>query len=294
MEENLKENNTINWFPGHMSKTRRLIAENLKLCDMVCEIIDARIPQASRNPLFEELLGSKPRIVVLNKSDLSDEVKNKEWADYFKSKGAFCMLCDSKNKNSGAAFEKLCKTAGADILEKRAAKGITTKKLRVMVAGIPNVGKSTFINMLAGRKVAAAQDKPGVTKGKQWITVGGASDLELLDMPGMLWPKIETHRQALLLCYTGAIKDTITDTEHIAGTLAVILNNKYRDRLKERYKIETTDETEPHELLEKIGKARGFVKKGSVVDTERTSEILIDEYRAGKLGRITLEDARDD
>ena len=286
MEEN---RNTINWFPGHMAKTRRLISENLKLCDIACEVVDARIPEASRNPVLDELLGGKPRITVLNKADLADADITAQWLTALRGKGNYAVAIDCKNKKGVPDFIRMVKKAGADILAARAEKGIAKKSLRIMITGIPNVGKSSFINMLAGRKAAAAQDRPGVTRGKQWVSVSGVSELDLLDTPGILWPKIDTEGQALLLCYTGAIKDEVLDTEYIAQNLAAAIAKTAPKALVERYKINGFEELEGHEILEKIGRARGFVRKGAEVDTERAGHILLDEYRAGKLGRISFE-----
>ena len=283
--------NVINWFPGHMQKTRRLMAENMKLCDILCELRDARIPKMSANPDIEGLAPDKPRIIILNKCDLADEDETKKWQAYFKAQGAYCMLCDSKNKNTAAAFEKVCRLAAADMLKRRAEKGIVNKNIRVMVVGIPNVGKSTFINMVAGRRAADAQDKPGVTKGKQWVRVNGSSNLELLDMPGVLWPKIETQGQGLMLCYTGAIKDRIHDMEFVAMKLLRLLHDNHKDMLLARYKMKNTDDMDDYELLEELARARGFVMRGGDKDTERASEILLDEFRSCKIGRITLEEA---
>ncbi len=285
----MEGNNIINWFPGHMQKTRRLMAENLKLCDIVCELRDARIPLMSANPDIEKLAPNKPRIVILNKSDLADEGQNQLWLEYFKKNGCFSMLCDSKNKNTAARFARLCALAAKDILEKRQAKGIVNKKVRVMVVGIPNVGKSTFINMVAGRKAAEAQDKPGVTKGKQWVNVTGENNLELLDMPGVLWPKIESQGQGLLLCYTGAIRDGIHDIEFIAMNLLKHLVDSHRELVLARYKMKLSEEMEPYDLLEELARARGFVRRGNEKDTERAAQILLDEFRCAKIGRITLE-----
>jgi len=291
MEENeiLQDNNVINWFPGHMQKTRRLMADNLKLCDILCELRDARIPIMSANPDIEGLAPEKPRIVILNKSDLADDKINKQWQEYFRSKGYFCMLSDSKNKNIAADFERVCRNAAAEMLKRREEKGIINKNIRVMVVGIPNVGKSTFINMVAKRRAADAQDRPGVTKGKQWVRVNGSSNLELLDMPGVLWPKIKSQGQGLMLCYTGAIKDRIHDMELVAMNLLELLNNEHRDLLLARYKMKDTEGMTQYELLEELARARGFVIRGGEKDTERAAEILLDEFRSCKIGRISLE-----
>jgi ribosome biogenesis GTPase A len=286
MEEN---RNTINWFPGHMAKTRRLISENLKMCDVACEVVDARIPNASRNPVLDELLGDKPRITVLNKSDLADPNLTAAWLSALKKEGKYAVAVDCRGKKGVQDFVRTAHAAGAEILARRAEKGIASKRLRIMITGIPNVGKSSFINMLAGRKAAAAQDRPGVTRGKQWVSVSGAQELDLLDTPGILWPKIDTEEQALLLCYTGAIKDEVLDTEYIAQNLSAAIAKTAPQALIDRYKISEFEGLEGHEILEKIGRARGFVRKGAVVDTERAGHILLDEYRAGKLGRISFE-----
>lgn len=286
MEEN---RNTINWFPGHMAKTRRLITENLKMCDIACEVVDARIPNASRNPVLDELLGDKPRITVLNKSDLADPNMTAAWLSALKKQGQFAVAVDCRGKKGVADFVRAAQSAGADILARRAEKGIASKRLRIMITGIPNVGKSSFINMLAGRKAAAAQDRPGVTRGKQWVSVSGAQGLDLLDTPGILWPKIDTEDQALLLCYTGAIKDEVLDTEYIAQNLSAAIAKTAPQALVDRYKIKDFEDLQGYEILEKIGRARGFIGRGAVVDTERAGHILLDEYRAGKLGRISFE-----
>ena len=286
MEEN---RNTINWFPGHMAKTRRLISENLKMCDVACEVVDARIPNASRNPVLDELLGDKPRITVLNKSDLADPNLTAAWLSALKKEGRFAVAVDCRGKKGVQDFVRTAHAAGAEILARRAEKGIASKRLRIMITGIPNVGKSSFINMLAGRKAAAAQDRPGVTRGKQWVSVSGAQELDLLDTPGILWPKIDTEDQALLLCYTGAIKDEVLDTEYIAQNLSAAIAKTAPQALVDRYKIKDFEGLQGYEILEKIGRARGFIGRGAVVDTERAGHILLDEYRAGKLGRISFE-----
>ena len=286
MEEN---RNTINWFPGHMAKTRRLITENLKMCDIACEVVDARIPNASRNPVLDELLGGKPRITVFNKSDLADPDITASWISSLKKQGQFAVAVDCRGKKGVADFVRAAQAAGAEILSRRAEKGIASKRLRIMITGIPNVGKSSFINMLAGRKAAVAQDRPGVTRGKQWVSVSGAQGLDLLDTPGILWPKIDTEDQALLLCYTGAIKDEVLDTEYIAQNLSAAIAKTAPQALVDRYKIKDFEGLQGYEILEKIGRARGFIGRGAVVDTERAGHILLDEYRAGKLGRISFE-----
>ena len=280
----------INWFPGHMSKTRRLITENIKLCDIVCEMLDARIPVSSRNPELDGWVGDKPRVLIMNKSDLADPELNRRWLAWYRDAGCYAMLSNARAKGVTAQFARVCRLAAADILARPAAKGIVSRKVRVMVTGIPNVGKSTFINSIAGRRAAAAQDRPGVTRGKQWVTVAGAAELELLDTPGILWPKIETERQGLLLCATGAIRDRIHDTEYIAQFLIERMNAQYRQVLTGRYGLKDTKGKIGPELLEALARARGFVRRGGVADTERAAEVFLDEYRAGRLGAITWED----
>ncbi len=285
-----REAHGINWFPGHMSKTRRLITENIKLCDVVCEMLDARIPVSSRNPELDGWVGGKPRVLIMNKSDLADPELNKRWLAWYRESGSFAMLSNARARGVTAQFAKVCRLAAADILARREAKGIVSKKVRVMVTGIPNVGKSTFINAIAGRKAAAAQDRPGVTRGKQWVTVAGAADLELLDTPGILWPKIETERQGLFLCATGAIRDRIHDTEYIAQFLIERMNERYPQALAGRYGLQDTQGLNGPDLLNALARARGFVRRGGAADTERAAEVFLDEYRAGRLGAITWED----
>jgi len=280
--------NAINWFPGHMAKTRRLIEQHIKIVDVVAELADARIPATSRNPELGRLIpDGKPRVLLLNKSDLADPAGNEAWLAHYKSAGLYCMLCDSKSRVNTKAFAALVRAAAAGLMEKRARKGIAGMALRVMVVGIPNVGKSTLINSLAGARRARAEDRPGVTRGTQWISIG--SGLELLDMPGMLWPKIETERQGLLLAFTGAVRDDILDTEHVAGKLLCELASVAPSRLCERYGLESVEGKSGAELLDDVARKRGFLLPGGVADTERASRIVLDEYRAAKIGRFTLE-----
>lgn len=282
-------NKTVSWFPGHMAKTRRLIQENLKLCDIVCELCDARIPRSSRNPVLAELTGEKPRVIVLNKADLADVKETERWLAALCQEGAFPVAVDCKNKKGAQDFIRAVEKAGESVFAKKESRGVKSRKLRVMVAGIPNVGKSSFINLLAGRKAAVAQDRPGVTRGKQWVGVSGAADLDLLDTPGILWPKIETETQALRLCFTGAVKDEILDLEWVACALCEALKERAPQALSARYRVKNFEDLPGYELLEEIGRKRGFVRRGGVVDTERTAHILLDEYRAGLLGAVTLE-----
>lgn len=279
----------IQWFPGHMAKTRRLMKENLPLVDVVVEIIDARVPASSRNPEMKNLVGGKPRVVVLNKCDMADEALTAEWIEYYRTKGVRAVAMDCR---SGKGLNKLVPTVKEVMkkeLEKRAAKGMEGKPIRMMIVGIPNVGKSSFINRVAGGKRAKVEDRPGVTRGKQWVTL--EKGIDLLDMPGVLWPKFDDKTVGEHLAFTGAIKDDILDTELLAMRLADLLNREYHSLLCERYRL-TDEETagiEPYDLLSLIGAKRGMKISGGEVDTERAAAMLLDEFRGGKIGRMTLE-----
>ena len=277
----------IQWFPGHMTKAQRMIEEHMKQVDAVCEILDARIPMASRNPDIDRLAGDKPRIVVLNRTDLADPKATARWRAAFQRQGMTVLETDSRSGKGVNGFSGAVRTALHDKIEAYAAKGQVGRAMRVMVLGIPNVGKSTFINKVARRKAAAAGDRPGVTRGKQWITLNGG--ILLLDTPGILWPKFEDPDVGVRLGFTGAIRDDVMDMEDLASRLMAYLGAHYPDALTERYKI-TVEPGEPGwELLEKAGRKRGFLMSGGEVNTERMARILLDEYRAGKLGRFTLE-----
>ena len=279
----------IQWFPGHMAKTRRLMKENLPLVDVVVEITDARVPASSRNPEMKNLVGGKPRMVVLNKCDMADEALTAEWIEYYRTKGVRAVAMDCR---SGKGLNKLVPTVKEVMkkeLEKRAAKGMEGKPIRMMIVGIPNVGKSSFINRVAGGKRAKVEDRPGVTRGKQWVTL--EKGIDLLDMPGVLWPKFDDKTVGEHLAFTGAIKDDILDTELLAMRLADLLNREYHSLLCERYRL-TDEETagiEPYDLLSLIGAKRGMKISGGEVDTERAAAMLLDEFRGGKIGRMTLE-----
>ena len=279
----------IQWFPGHMAKTRRLMKENLPLVDVVVEITDARVPASSRNPEMKNLVGGKPRVVVLNKCDMADEALTAEWIEYYRTNGVRAVAMDCR---SGKGLNKLVPTVKEVMkkeLEKRAAKGMEGKPIRMMIVGIPNVGKSSFINRVAGGKRAKVEDRPGVTRGKQWVTL--EKGIDLLDMPGVLWPKFEDKTVGEHLAFTGAIKDDILDTELLAMRLADLLNREYHSLLCERYRL-TDEETagiEPYDLLSLIGAKRGMKISGGEVDTERAAAMLLDEFRGGKIGRMTLE-----
>lgn len=279
----------IQWFPGHMAKTRRLMKANLPLVDVVVEITDARVPASSRNPEMKNLVSGKPRVVVLNKCDMADETLTAEWIEYYRANGVKAIAMDCR---SGKGLNKLVPTVKEVMkkeLEKRAAKGMEGKPIRMMVVGIPNVGKSSFINRVAGGKRAKVEDRPGVTRGKQWVTL--EKGIDLLDMPGVLWPKFDDKTVGEHLAFTGAIKDDILDTELLAMRLADLLNREYHSLLCERYKLtdEETVDIEPYDLLSLIGAKRGMKVSGGDVNTERAAAMLLDEFRGGKIGRITLE-----
>ena len=277
----------IQWYPGHMTKARRMIEENIKRVDAVCEIIDARIPVSSRNPDLDEMTAGKPRLIVLNRVDQADPDSTKKWAVHLKKSGAAVLETDSKSGKGINAFTTTAKHLLADKLEKNAQKGQIGKQLRLMVVGIPNVGKSSFINRAAKRKAAQTSDRPGVTRGKQWINLDNG--FELLDTPGVLWPKFEDRTVAENLAFTGAIRDAIMDIETLGANLMTRLNTFYPGRLEERYKIETGAELSGFDLLTLAAKKRGFLIKGGGYDLERMAIILLDEFRENLLGRITLE-----
>lgn len=280
----------IQWYPGHMAKTRRMIIENLKQVDAVCEILDARIPVSSRNPDVDGITGDKPRLVVLNRADQADPVVTKLWADYFRGKGYAVLEADSKSGKGVSGFSAAVRGLLKEKLEAWAAKGQSGRKLRVMIIGVPNVGKSSFINRLAGRKTAKTEDRPGVTRGRQWIVVDAG--LEMLDTPGILPPKFEDENVGLKLAYTGAVKDEIMDIEALASSLCETLRRLYPGALSRRYNIEEAD-IPGWELLELCGRKRGFLISGGEVDLGRMAKILLDEYRGGLLGRMTLEKPED-
>ena len=276
----------LQWFPGHMAKTRRLIEENLKMIDVVVEILDSRIPYSGRNPYFNDIIKNKPRLIVMNKSDLSDKELTKQWIDWYRSNGITVIPISC---TTGQGVNKITSEARAliqDKIDRDKEKG-RTRTLKIMMVGIPNVGKSSLINRLVGKASAQTGDRPGVTKGKQWIRIKG--DVELLDTPGILAPKFENQEIAKRLAYTGAIKDEIMDTELLAYSLCDYLAKNYADLLCTRYKLDSVDSLEGHEILEKIGRKRGFVISGGEVDTERAANMLLDELRAAKIGSITLE-----
>lgn len=276
----------IQWYPGHMTKTRRQIEADLKLVDAVCEIVDARIPMSSRNPDIDAICGSKPRILVLNRMDLADPEATKRWADYFRGKGMAVLATDCKSRKGIGDFTPAARKACAEKLERDAKRGMN-RPLRVMVVGIPNVGKSTLINQISGRKGAKAENRPGVTRGKQWVTVDNG--LQLLDTPGILWPKFEDPEVGMMLAYTGAVKENVIDLEELACHLMTLLHKYYPQTLLERYKVEAPAGTLGWELLELAGRKRGYLVSGGEVNLERMARVLLDEFRGGKLGKFTLE-----
>lgn len=274
----------IQWFPGHMTKTRRMIEADLKQVDAVVEIVDARIPESSRNPIINELVGSKPRIILLNKCDYADDRATEKWKRYYQKQGCAVLCCDCRSGKGIKSFVPLLKKELNELLVKRREKGMIGRMLRIMVLGIPNVGKSSFINRMANSKKTTVGDRPGVTRGKQWVTID--KEVELLDMPGILWAKFEDKDVAEKLAFTGAVKDDVLDTEALANSLGEYLKEHYPDRLTERYKLKTLDGG----ICELIARARGMMISGGEPDTERAAAALLDEYRSGKLGKITLEE----
>ncbi|MEG2199745.1 MAG: ribosome biogenesis GTPase YlqF [Anaerovorax sp.] len=272
----------INWYPGHMKKTRELIQENLKTVDTVIEVIDARIPISSRNPIIDELVKHKRRIIVLNKTDLADNRANELWADYFKGKGYYVL---SMNCMSGGGVNQLVKLL-TTIQEEKNEGSLRKKPLRMMIVGVPNVGKSSLINRLTGKKSAKTGNKPGVTRGKQWLNLG--DNMQLLDTPGILWPKFEDPKAGLNLAFCGSIRDEILDIATLALELITVLQEQYPQLLKDRYHIEALGDT-PLETMERIAKKRGFIMSGKRIDYERTGRTMMDEFRGGDIGKVTLE-----
>ena len=281
----------LSWFPGHMTKTKRMIVAEIKNMDAVCEIVDARIPISSRNPDVDEMTAGKPRLMVLNRVDQADPVQTKRWAAYFRQQGYAVLEANAKGGTGTQQFAAAVRELLKEKLAAWAEKGQIGRTVRVMVLGIPNVGKSTFINKVAKRKTAKAEDRPGVTRTKQWVPVDNT--LELLDTPGILWPKFDDTKVGMHLAFTGAIKDDVMDLEELASCLMEYLGSHYTDIVTERYKITIDEEDSGYDLLTKAGRKRGFLMRGAEVDTERMARILLDEFRGGKLGRFTLETPED-
>lgn len=275
----------INWYPGHMTKAVRQMKEDIKLIDLVIELLDARIPLSSRNPDIDDLGKNKARLVLLNKSDLADETDNNKWIQYFKDKGIIALKINSKNKQGIKEINNAVQIACKEKIERDKKRGIINRPVRAMVVGIPNVGKSTFINAYAGRAAAKTGNKPGVTKGKQWIKLN--KSLELLDTPGILWPKFDDQTIGMHLAFIGSINDNILDVTELAYQLVKLLATTYPKVVVERYKIEGHED--PLQVMYQVAEVRGCKLKGNQPDLEKTSKIIMDDFRAGKLGRITLD-----
>ena len=277
---------SIQWFPGHMTKTGRVIEKCLPLVDAVVEITDARIPMSSKNPNLARMIAGKPRLVILNKCDAADPEATSKWLDWYKKQGIRAIAADCRTGKGLKSVIPEVKILLADQIKKFEAKGMKGRILHLMVVGVPNVGKSSFINKMAGQNKAKVEDRPGVTREKQWVKLD--SDVELLDMPGVLWPKFEDMSVGEKLAFTGAVKDDVVDIEALASRLLAMLAEKYPERLKERYKL-TSLEGDGWELLQAVGRKRGMLISGGEVNTERAAITVLDEFRSGKLGRITLE-----
>lgn len=277
----------IQWFPGHMTKAKRMVQTQLPLVDAVCEIVDARIPESSRNPDVDELVGDKKRLMILNRIDQADPNMTEQWANYYKSFGYAVLQTDCKSGRGVDKFSQSLRVLLADKIAQNAAKGQVGKPLRAMILGIPNVGKSSFINRVAKRKATTTSDRPGVTRGKQWIKVDDT--LELLDTPGILWPRFDNQTVGENLAFTGAVRDAIVDRETLAANLLLRLRTHAPEKIEERYKFAPDPNANGYELLEIAGRKRGFLISGGEVDIERMATILLDEFRGGKLGRVTLE-----
>ncbi|WP_280949490.1 ribosome biogenesis GTPase YlqF [Halalkalibacter urbisdiaboli] len=277
---------TIQWFPGHMAKARREVTEKLKLIDVVIELLDARVPLSSRNPMIDEIVAHKPRLILLNKTDLADPNVTAQWKRWFEQKGAMVLSINSQTGKGTEQIAAACQQLASALLEKLRSKGMKPRAIRAMILGIPNVGKSTLINRLASKKIAKVGDRPGITKQQQWIKVG--TELELLDTPGILWPKFEDQITGFRLAATGAIKDELLDFQDVALFVLNYLKDEYPDRVKERYKLEQVPD-EGLELFDAIGRKRGCLLSGGYIDYDKAAEIILRELRSGTLGQITLE-----
>lgn len=285
MPEYIKQN--VQWFPGHMAKTRRLIKESLSLVDGVVELVDARIPFSSRNPELDSIIEKKPRIVLLNKCDVADPAATSLWLKYFQDKGCYAIAVDCRTGKGLNKFDSVVKQALKATIERNEKKGMSGKPLRLMVVGIPNTGKSSFINRMGKNAKAKVADKAGVTRQNQWFVVGNG--IELLDTPGVLWPKFDDPEVGDKLAFIGSVKDEITDKETLACRLLEVLAKTRPQAIEERYKLDSVADMQGWEILEMIGRKRGFLIKGGEIDYERAAVIVADEFRGGKLGRITLE-----
>lgn len=282
------QNLQINWYPGHMKKAKDIIMDNLKLVDVAIELLDARIPYSSANPMLQEIIADKPRLVALNKSDLADAGVTKAWVAYFHRRGIPAVAVDAAKGRGIKQLVAMTETLAKPMTDRLVSKGAKARAARVMILGIPNVGKSSLINRLAGSNKAKTADRPGVTRAKQWIRLGGS--LELLDTPGILWPKFEDMTVGLKLAFTGAINDEAVDRELIAGVFLRTMASMYPDRLRERYKLTGELSSEPHELLELIGRKRGCLLRGGIVDTEKAQRIVLTDFRSGRLGLVSLDE----
>lgn len=280
--------NQIQWYPGHMAKARREITDAARLVDVVIEIIDARIPKSSRNPILNEIIGNKPRVIVLNKADLADSEANKEWVQKFKTNNQIAVIVDSNQGKGVKNVVDACLELMKDKMEKQIEKGRTGASIKAMIVGIPNVGKSTFINKIAKKQTAEVGNKPGVTRRNQWVRLD--DNIQLLDTPGVLWPKFDNEQTARRLAYIGSIKDDILDVEELALELLKELVRNYKEKVYERYKITPDFEYEMDvELMEEIGRKRGCLVRGGEVDYTKVANIILDDFRTGKIGLITLE-----
>ncbi len=285
MPEYIKQN--VQWFPGHMAKTRRLIKESLALVDGVVELVDARVPYSSRNPELDEIIKNKPRIILLNKCDVANQNATSLWLKHFKNKGFYALAVDCRTGKGLNRFEDTVKEALKDVIKRNNSKGMVNKPLRLMVVGIPNTGKSSFINRMGKNAKAKVADKAGVTRQNQWFVVGNG--IEMLDTPGVLWPKFDDPEVGDKLAFIGSIKDEVTDIQTLSCRLLEALAKTKPEMIEERYKITVNSAMQGWEILEEIGRKRGFLIKGGEIDYERAAVIVSDEFRAGKLGRITLE-----
>ncbi|MCD8375646.1 MAG: ribosome biogenesis GTPase YlqF [Oscillospiraceae bacterium] len=281
----------VQWYPGHMTRTRRQMEQDIKLVDLVVELLDSRIPLASRNPDIDAIARNKPRLVLLNRADQADPAQTGRWAAWLRERGHAVLETDCKTGKGVSRFPAAARESMADAIARWKQKGQAGRPVRAMVVGIPNVGKSTFINQVARRKSARAGDRPGVTRGKQWVTVD--QSLQLLDTPGILWPKFEDPRTGLYLAFTGAIRGEVMDRESLACQLMELLAERYPEALTGRYGIELPPDARGWQLLEAAGRRRGFLISGGEVDLERTARLLLDEFRTGKLGRFTLQTVED-